>query len=180
MLGPYTAGGLYVAEENLERLDVSWVGARASTQIDMEAGTYSLWPDARRFEMGPFPWPMYFAMMEAAHYLERLGLDAVEKQTAQQARYLRAGLRDIPGVCIYSPENQELATGIVAFGIQGLLGRDISQALRSRWNIITRPTFIRFNAVRVSVGFFTTQQELDTLLEAVSTLAGDERDLAYE
>ena len=110
-------------------------------------------------------------MVEAVHYLERIGPCEIAGQAGAQAAYLRQGLEAIPGVILRSPADTETATGIVTFSIEGMPGREISDAFRNRWNIITRPTGLRFDGVRVSVAFFTTRDELDTVLEATDQLA---------
>jgi len=171
MLGPYTAGVLYVREDHVDELVVDRVGARAELASDLEAGTFELLPTAQRFEFGPLPWPLYFGMAEAARYLEKLGLAAIEETVRNQVDYLVRGLKSIPGVRIDSPQEPSLRTGMVAFSLAGWAGKDVSQTLRRRWNIITRATHMRFDGVRVCVALFTTTQELDTVLEAIGSLA---------
>ncbi len=178
LLGPYSAGILYVRRERLPDLAADWVGARATSAYDLEAGTFELLPTARRYEFGPFSWPLYFALAEAAAYLQRLGLDDIEAAVRRQVEYLQKGLCGIPGVRLLSPEVGPLSTGIVAFSLEGTRGEEVSDTLRSRWNIITRATNVRFDGVRVCVALFTTRAELDILLEAVATLAGDVRSAA--
>ena len=68
----------------------------------------------------------------------------------------------------------ETQTGIVAFAVEGMEGNDVSDALRNRWRIAQRATNINEpSGVRISVAFYTTDSELDTLVEAVTTLAGE-------
>jgi len=171
MLGPYSAGVLYITEDWVNRLLVTATGARAERAMNYAAGTFELVPGAQRFEFGPHVTPAWLAMVEAARYLEEIGLHQIERQAQGQAAYLRQALRAIPRVILRSPESPELSTGIVSFSMDGLPGREISQAFRTRWNIITRPMGLRFDGVRVSVAFFTTREELDAVVEAVNSLA---------
>ncbi len=172
LLGPYTAGLLYVPEKHLDHLKVSFSGERADKSIDREAGTFQLLDTAQRFEYGPHGWPLYFGMAEAARYLCDLGLEEIDRQADSQGTYLREALKQMPRVVLGSPEQAGTRTSVVTFGIQGRSGREIAASLRSTWNIITRATGIRFDGVRVSPAFFTTREELDTLIGAVATLAG--------
>jgi len=171
LLGPYTAGLLYIPEKHLKVLQVSFSGERAEKAIDRAAGTFQLLDTAQRFEYGPHGWPLYLGMAEAARYLSELGLQEIAQQADSQGTRLRDALEQIPRVLIGSPEGADTRTSIVTFGIEGMAGRDIALALRSRWNIIVRPTNIRFDGVRVSVAFFTTSEELDMVIDAVATLA---------
>ena len=53
-------------------------------------------------------------------------------------------------------------------------GNEVSDALRNRWQIAQRATNINQpSGVRISVAFYTTDSELDTLVEAVTILAGE-------
>lgn len=171
LLGPYSAGALYLRREHIGALEVAAVGARAERSLDLESRSFELWDDARRFELGPFAWPMYFALAEATAYLSGIGPDAIEARVAGMASYLRRGLRAIPGVTVHSPEPPDLATGMVAFGIEGIDGPSINRQLRQRWNIVARATASRFDGMRLCVAFFNTTAELDLALEAVSEIA---------
>ena len=173
LLGPYKAGLLYIARERLDTLRVALSGERAEKRIDRQAGTFDLLDTAQRFEYGPHGWPLYFGMAEAAQYLDGIGVDAIEAQANAQATYLREALEQISGVIIGSPVEGDTRTSVVTFGLEGMSGREIAQAFGGRWNIITRATGIRFDGVRVSVAFFTTREELDTVIEAAASLAGE-------
>ncbi|NPV07005.1 MAG: aminotransferase class V-fold PLP-dependent enzyme [Anaerolineae bacterium] len=175
LLGPYSAGLLYVREERMGSLEQAWVGARTTSACDLQAGTFELLPDARRYEFGPFAWPLYFALEEAARWLQGIGLARIEATVQEKVSYLRAELGGIPGVTLRSPEDVSLRTGMVAFSLAGATGESVSQALRSRRNIITRATHVRFDGVRVCVAFFTTPEELGCLLECVAGLAAEAR-----
>ena len=64
--------------------------------------------------------------------------------------------------------------GIVAFAVEGMEGNEVSDALRNRWQIAQRATNINEpSGVRISVAFYTSNSELDTLVEAVTILAGE-------
>lgn len=172
LLGPYTAGLLYIAEDKLDTVKVTLSGERADKSIDRVAGTFELLDTAQRFEYGPHGWPLYFAMAEAVRYLRSLGMDEIRAQARTQAAYLRQGLKTLPGVSILSPEQPDTLTSVVTFAIEGIPGQDIVSAFRGQWNIITRATNIRADGVRVSVAFFSTREEMDTVIEAVAAIAG--------
>jgi cysteine desulfurase/selenocysteine lyase len=106
----------------------------------------------------------------AVNYISSLGLAEIQSRVGGLISYLRGGIAEIPGVELYSPGDGDVATGIVAFGLEGVDGREVSGRLRSEWNIITRPISIRHDGVRVSVAFFNTEQELAVLLEAVGCM----------
>jgi len=171
LLGPYSAGVLYLDEAWRDRLEVTMTGARAERGMDRATGQITFAEGARRFEFGPRALPLHLAMVEAAHYLEGIGLEAIEAHVQTKTTWLREALRAIPKVRVLSPETPDLATGVVNLEIEGLRGQEVCAALRNRWNIVTRSTHLRSDGVRVSVAFFTTDEELETLLHGVQALA---------
>lgn len=175
MLGPYSAGLLYVRHDRLQDLDVDWVGARSTSSYDLNARTLHSLPDARRYQFGPFAWPLYFALGDAAAWLSELGLETIEDEVQGKVEVLRSGMRSIPGVTLRSPSERDLRTGIVALTMAAATGEAVSSALRARRNIITRATGVRFDGVRLCVAFFTSGEEITALLECLADLAAEAR-----
>ncbi len=175
LLGPYSAGLLYVRRDRQDDLEVDWVGARATASYDLRTRIVRMLPDARRYEFGPFPWPLYFALGDGAAWLHELGLAAIEEEVQRKMEWLRAALVAVPGVTVRSPASRDLRTGMVAFTLAAATGEAVSAALRARRNIITRATDVRFDGVRVCVAFYTSDPELAALAECVSDLAEEAR-----
>ena len=93
---------------------------------------------------------------------------------SRKAEELWARLDAIPGVQVVSSRRPETRSGIVTFAIAGMEGDEVSTALRQRWQIVQRGTYMTDpTGVRISVAFYTSDAELDTLIEAVTTLAGE-------
>ena len=67
-----------------------------------------------------------------------------------------------------------MRTGIVTFRVEGVEGPHISTELRAR-RIITRPTGLKFSGVRVSVSFFTSEEEIAAVVEAVGQIVSASR-----
>ncbi|MBT6149268.1 MAG: aminotransferase class V-fold PLP-dependent enzyme, partial [Gemmatimonadetes bacterium] len=158
MFGPYATGCLYVHPSWQERLTVVPSGVN-----------YGSSEGARRFEFSLMPATHYIATAAAVDYLESIGLDQIEAHARNLAARLREGLRQIPGLTIESPEDPEMNTGIVAFSVDGVDGPHISTALRNH-DIVTRPTGMKFSGVRFSVAMFTTQEEIDAAIDAVTEI----------
>ena len=59
-----------------------FAGGRAEATLDMAAGTMELHEGARRFEYGPWSWPLVHAWAAALDYVDALGVDAIERRTA--------------------------------------------------------------------------------------------------
>jgi selenocysteine lyase/cysteine desulfurase len=163
MCGPYTAGALYVEKSWQERL-----------RVVPSSANYFGSTGARRFEFAAVPPPYYYASAAATAFIQELGIPRIEAQVNALAAKLRGDLETIPGLVIENPRDPGMCTGIVTFRVEGVEGPHISTELRAR-KIITRPTGLKFSGVRVSVSFFTTQEELDTLVKAVGEIVAASR-----
>ena len=159
MFGPYSAGALYVERSWQERLR----GVPSSANYFGKEG-------ARRFEFAAVPPPYYHASAAATDWLLGLGIERIEARGRGLASRLRSGLTTVPGLVIESPTDPATATGIVTFRVAGVEGPHISTELRKH-RIITRPTGLKFSGVRVSVSFFTTEEEVDAVGAAVGQIA---------
>ena len=130
---------------------------------------------ARQYEMGTPASVLYLGVDASLDFISRIGgTRAIAAEASRKAEGLRARLDAIPGVQVVSSCRPETRTGIVIFAIAGMEGDAVSAALRQRWHIVQRGTYMTDpTGVRISVAFYTSDAELDTLVEAVTTLAGE-------
>jgi selenocysteine lyase/cysteine desulfurase len=171
MLAPYAAGCLYVRADRLAGLPVVFAGGRAEASLDFAAMTMELQPGARRFEYGPWSWPLVHAWAAALDYLDDLGIDAIERRTAALTDGLKQGLVEIPGLTLHTPRPWASSAALVAFGLAGWSGPDLERARRERHAIVVRALTNVRPGVRASVAFLTLESEVDGLLEAVRECA---------
>ena len=130
---------------------------------------------ARQYETGTPASMLYQGLRASLDFMDGIGgPQAIAEEAGRKAESLRTRFDAIPGVRVISSRRADTRTGIVAFAIEGMEGTDVSEALRSRWQITQRATYINEpTGVRISVAFYTSDTELDTLVEAVTTLAGE-------
>lgn len=178
LMGPQGTGGLAVAEG----IDVApW--AMGGT------GVHSFEP------LQPLEWP---TRLEAGtlngHGIAGLsaGLDFIEAQggfgaIAAHERVLAdrflAGVRKIPGIKLYGAFDQSTRSAIVSLNVADIDSAEISDALMQGWGIATRPGAHcaplmhralgteRQGVVRFSFGYFNTDEEVDTAIDALRDLA---------
>ncbi len=130
---------------------------------------------ARQYETGT-PASVLFRGLDAGlDFMAGIGgPEAIAAEAGRKAESLRARFDAISGVRVISSRRAETRTGIVAIAIEGMEGREVSDALLDRWQITQRATHINEpTGVRISVAFYTSESELDTLVEAVTTLASE-------
>ncbi len=130
---------------------------------------------ARQYETGTPASMLYRGLRASLDFMDGIGgPQAIADEAGRKAESLRTRLDAIPGVRVISSRRADTRTGIVAFAIEGMEGTAVSEALRNRWQITQRATYINEpTGVRISVAFYTSDAELDTLVEAVTTLAGE-------
>jgi selenocysteine lyase/cysteine desulfurase len=171
MLSPYAAGALYVRADRLAATPVVFAGGRAEATLDFASMSMALQPDARRFEFGPWSWPLVHAWARALDYIDDLEVERIAARTAILTDRLKAGLVAIPGVTLHTPRSASASAALVAFGVDGWSGPALDSALRRRHNVVVRALANVKPGVRASVAFFTLDSEVDLLLDAVRALA---------
>ena len=105
------------------------------------------------------------------------------------ARRLYEGVRDIEGVTVYgdwetfSSDESPLRAGVLSLNVGDISSADVSDMLMQGWGIATRPGAHcaplmhealgtrEQGVVRFSTSWFTTQEEIDTAIEAVREIA---------
>jgi L-cysteine/cystine lyase len=173
LLGPEGMGALAVRPELAARLHPAFAGALSFETVDA-AGTAVFQPDARRFEWGTFHRPSVVGMARSISWLSMyVGLDWVYARGAAMARRTAERLASIPRVQVLTPVHQ-MAT-LVTFRIDGWPASAALAELGARAFAIAR-TIDSLDAVRISVGFFNSEDELDRFGEAVALLAAHSPD----
>ncbi len=174
LLGGWGTGYFYVKRDWVERLKVSWTGSQAGTLDRSTMEELQFLDTAHRFEFGGRHTVLYGAMGKAIEYLDNVGMDSIEAHSTQLADRLKAGIAEIPGAVLRSPESHEFSTGIVTFSVDGLDGDEVNSQMLERWKVLGRPA-LQQSAMRLCCAFFTEDREIDTILEAISTLANESR-----
>lgn len=125
---------------------------------------------ASRFEFGTRAWHTYGALADAIEYQASLGWDAIFAHVRRVSAIAKQALDEIPGVSVVTPPAWEDSSGIVTFTIEGLEGRDVSSALKESHKIIQRSVEVP-SAVRVSVTYFTSENDITRLASVVDRVS---------
>ncbi|RSN66584.1 aminotransferase class V-fold PLP-dependent enzyme [Actinomadura sp. WAC 06369] len=168
--GPRGTGFLYVRREIVTTLEPPFLDLRAA---EWRAPDYEPRPDARRFET----WERFVAgqvgLAAAADYAAALGPDEIEKRVVALAAALRGELAARPGTSVLDRGTHR--SGIVTFTVDGHEPDAIMRAARERGvNVnVTSPAAHGYDpaavpaAVRASVHYYNTEDDLDRLLAAL-------------
>ncbi|GGJ31080.1 aminotransferase class V-fold PLP-dependent enzyme [Paenibacillus hunanensis] len=173
LLGPQGTGGLYIAPE----LDLSpWLYGGTGSQSE-EADQPSVRPD--RYEPGTPNTPGIAGLAAGVQYVLDQGIESIAAHEQQLVARLWDGLSDIKGLRVLGPAADEPRTGIVSFVMEQQDPAQIAFQLDRQYGIAVRAGMhctplahrmagtVATGAVRASVGYGTTEQHVDQLLEAV-------------
>ena len=168
LCGPEGMGALYVRRERISELLPTFVGFFSIRDVEAMdlSGYFVPAPGAVRYEQGTLYWPGLFGMNESLRWMEEdLGWSWISEQTTEITQRCRSMLGALPGVTIHTPVPH---AGLTAFSVDGLDPLTTVTQLADR-GIIIRSVPI-YNWLRVSTGFFTTDEDLDRLHDALLDL----------
>jgi L-cysteine/cystine lyase len=167
LLGPEATGALWIAPAVIERSEPSLVGFYSFESIGPDGGRY--WPDARRFDGTQFHKPSITGLARSCGWLSMyVGLPWIHERGQAMARRAAERLAAIPGVTLVTPLDR-MAT-LVTFRIAGWTPDQALAELSGRTFAIMR-TLPPIEALRMSVGFFTTADEIERVATTVELLA---------
>jgi L-cysteine/cystine lyase len=168
LLGPEGTGALAVGRSDVASV-LPPVGGFFAASTPYAVGRDALWPDARRFETAGYHKPSIVGLARSAGWLSMFaGLPWAYERAARLATGAAERLAGTPGVTLVTPRAR-MAT-LVSFRVAGWGAEEVAVALGRRVHAIVR--FIPgLDAVRLSVAFFTTDDELRRVLDAVEEVA---------
>jgi L-cysteine/cystine lyase len=168
LLGPEGMGALYCAPEFLEQARPAFAGWLSFETFDAP-GTAVLHADARRFQGTNFHRPSVLGMARSCGWLSMyVGLDWIHRRGTSLALRTARALAAIPGVEVLTPLDR-MAT-LVTFRISGWFAEAALDELGARVFAIAQ-TLPALDAIRISVGFYNTEEELARFAESVALLA---------
>jgi len=169
LLGPEGMGGLWVDRAFADATTPSTAGYLSYSSFDLTRGGV-LQPGARRFEATGFHRPSVVGLARSCGWLTMyVGLPWSMARAAQLAAATHDRLASIPGVRMVTPRGS--GGTLVTFRINGWTAAAAASELGARVFAIIRD-LPPIDAVRISVGFWNTEEELERLATAVELLAG--------
>jgi cysteine desulfurase family protein len=180
MLGPQGTGGLWV-RDGVEVQPLLTGGAGGdSTRREMP----DVMPD--RLEAGSVNAPGLAGLEAGVAWVLERGVGALHGHEARLKGRLRSGLAQIPGVAILSPEARD-GVGIVTLTARALDPATLAQRLDAEWGIQGRAGLhcapechrllgtLETGALRLSVGWASSEEDVDRALEGIQALTGPTR-----
>ncbi|MBQ3216279.1 MAG: aminotransferase class V-fold PLP-dependent enzyme [Oscillospiraceae bacterium] len=176
LLGPQGIGALLVTEEFARALDPLIAGGTGSMSDSEELPPYL--PD--RFESGTPNLPGIYGWSAALDYVNQVGVENLRRREMALTEYFLNGLENIYGINLLGTKDLQRRVGVIAIDYVNQDNAEAADRLEREFGILTRcglhcspsahktlGTFPR-GVVRFSLGYTTTQEDIDTALRAIA------------
>jgi L-cysteine/cystine lyase len=168
LCGPDGTGALYVRRDALRYVSPTYVGYWS---IKHEEGVeWELLDSAQRFEVGGRQTAAIAGQAAVLKWLEEtVGYQWLFERIRSLSAYAYKALKEVSGLTMLTPRPGE--SGLVAFKLEERDEAEVVKYLRDKHNIYIRniPTM---KSLRVSTGFYNTEEEIDQLVRALRELQG--------
>jgi len=177
LFGPQGTGGIYV-KPGLE-INPLKEGGTGSLSESLEQPDWM--PD--RLESGTPNTPGIAGLLAGVNYILEIGRANILMHEQKLTAMLLEGLQGINGVQMYGPADRSQRTAVIAFNIEDMDCGELSMNLEFEYGITTRSGLhcapmahqtletMQRGACRLSPGFFTTEAEIQKVLEAIHKIA---------
>ncbi len=174
MCGPTGIGILYGKADILERMQPFKGGGDMILSVTFEKTIYNTIP--QKFEAGTPPIAAAIGFGAAVDYLSAISLEAIAAHEHALLNYATEQIRLLPGVHIVG--NAALKAAVLSFVVEGVHPHDIGTLLNQQGVAVrtghhcAQPVMQRFKipaTSRASFAFYNTMDEVDTLIEAISS-----------
>lgn len=174
MCGPTGVGVLYGKKELLEKMKPVFVGGGNNVTFSPEhMVTYLEVPHI--FEAGTLNIEGILAFKAALEYINKIGIENIREYEQYLRKYAMKRMSEVEDIIIYNPNAE---AGIITFNLKEVFAQDLGTYLNSKGIAVRTgqhcakmlPLFLGTPAtVRVSLYFYTTKEDIDTLVEYLKT-----------
>ncbi len=179
LMGPQGTGGLAVSPAvELTPLVHGGTGVKSADPFQPEG-----YPE--HLEAGTMNAHGLAGLDAALAFLLDVGIGRIEEHERALRERFVAGVRDLPGAIVYGLADGHAHTGAVALNLAGIDSSSLADRLAQEYDIATRAGLhcaprmhaalgtLERGAVRVSFGWYTTDDEVDAAVAALSEIADE-------
>jgi len=166
LCGPDGTGALYVNRESQHYITSTYVGYWS---VKHEEGIeWALEDNAQRFELGGRQTAALAGQAAVLKWMEEfVDYEWLFERISSLNKYTYGALKRIPGLEMLTPRSG--ASGITTFRLDGRDVEGVVKDLHDKHNIYIR-NIPSNKTLRVSGGFYTTEEEIDMLVQALSAM----------
>jgi len=173
LFGPSGIGVLWGRAELLHSMPPFLGGGGMIASVHFEKTTYADIP--ARFEAGTPDIAGAIGLGAAISYLERIGMDAIERHERELGEYAARELAKVPGLRLFGTAPGKI--GVFAFELDGVHPHDVGTILDAEGVAVraghhcAQPLMERFGApamVRASLALYNTRADVDALVRGLA------------
>ena len=177
VFGPMGIGVLYGRRALLEEMPPFLTGGEMIESVSREGAVFAELP--HKFEAGTVNAAGAAGLHAAINYVQSVGFDAMHRQELALTARTLAGMADMPHIHVIGSDRPEEHNGIVTFTVEGVHPHDVSEILACdgvdvrAGHHCAQPLLqhLGYSAtVRASFAFYNTEEEVDRLLQSLSTI----------
>ena len=175
--GPMGIGVLYGRRALLEEMPPFLTGGEMIESVSREGAVFAELP--HKFEAGTVNAAGAAGLHAAINYVQSVGFDAMHRQELALTARTLAGMADMPHIHVIGSDRPEEHNGIITFTVEGVHPHDVSEILACdgvdvrAGHHCAQPLLqhLGYSAtVRASFAFYNTEEEVDRLLQSLSTI----------
>lgn len=175
--GPMGIGVLYGKRALLEEMPPFLTGGEMIESVSREGAVFAELP--HKFEAGTVNAAGAAGLHAAIDYVQSVGFEAMHRQELALTQRTLAGMADMPHIHIIGSDKPEEHKGIVTFTVEGVHPHDVSEILACdgvdvrAGHHCAQPLLQHLGlsaTVRASFAFYNTENEVDRLLQSLSTI----------
>jgi isopenicillin-N epimerase len=159
MMAPKGTGFMFLRQDVQKRF---WTTLASYQWDNHEDGAF------RFMQYGTGSVPVVDGFLAALRFIERVGMERIERWDGMLTRRLRDGLAQIPGARIASPLHPGLTAAITTFRVEGVKAKALQDALWERRVRVRAQADDR--GVRLSAHLYVGPADVDTVLDVTSRL----------
>jgi cysteine desulfurase family protein len=178
LMGPTGIGGSYVMEHvPVKSTRFGGTGVRSAQKTHLEEFPF-------RLECGTLNLQGVAGLNAGVTWINKQGIENLHQKEMLLWDKLRKGIQNIDNVITYCAENAKNHNPVLCFNVKGFNSADVGMMLDVDYNIACRTglhcaplvhevlgTDKIHGSVRLSLGVFTTENEIETAIEAVADIA---------
>ena len=158
LLGGFGVAPFFVRRDLLERIRLDRFGA-LHVEKELADHRYEIYRTARKFEYATLPFAEIYQLDAALAYLERVGVDRIERHTVALAHELREGLGAL-GLRLFTPPDNRASIVTVVLDRNQERAREVLTSSGVQVSIRERGSHIR-----ISPALFNTRGEIRRFLD---------------
>jgi len=178
MCGPTGIGALYGKEHLLKELSPFIIGGGTIDDATLDSHKLKNLPD--RLEGGIQDYAGAFGFGAAVDYLQKIGMENIEKYEQGLSKELVAGLLKVPNLSLIGPQDWSKRNPLASFNIKGMEPHDIASFLNN-YNIAVRSgthcayPFHKFigkdrGSARASLYFYNMVEEIGVFIDRLNEM----------